>query len=64
MDDMIDPLGDRVMKNVPPISRYPLSRDKLWHISGRELLGKNGCQICIIVLCVELGYRSWPTDSS
>jgi len=36
MDDMIDPLGDRVMKNVPPISRYPLSRDKLWHISSKS----------------------------
>lgn len=37
MDDMIDPLGDRVMKNVPPISRYPLPRDKLWHISSKNI---------------------------
>ncbi len=36
MDDMIDPLGDRVMKNVPPISRYPLQRDKLWHVSAKS----------------------------
>jgi len=28
----VDPIGDRVMKNVPPISRWPLTRDKLWHI--------------------------------
>ena len=33
---MIDPMGDRVMKNVPPISRYPLTRDKLWHISSKN----------------------------
>jgi len=27
MDDLIDPLGDRVMKNVPPIARLPLTRE-------------------------------------
>jgi len=27
MDDLLDPLGDRVMKNVPPIARLPLTRE-------------------------------------
>ena len=35
MDDLLDPLGDRVMKNVPPISRHPLKRDLLWHNSRK-----------------------------
>ena len=33
----LDPLGDRVMKNVPPISRWPLQRDKLWHVPRKNL---------------------------
>ena len=33
----LDPLGDRVMKNVPPISRWPLPRDKLWHVPRKNL---------------------------
>ena len=36
MEDLMDPYGDRVMKNVPPIARFPLSRDKLWHNSGKQ----------------------------
>ena len=35
MDDLLDVLGDRVMKNVPPIARFPLKRDQLWHKSGK-----------------------------
>jgi len=27
MDDISDPLGDRVMKNVPTIARFPLTKD-------------------------------------
>lgn len=26
MDDMLDPYGDRVMKNVPMIARHPLTK--------------------------------------
>jgi len=33
---LIDPLGDRVMKNVPPLSRFPLKRDQLWHNSPKS----------------------------
>lgn len=33
MDNLLDPLGDRVMKNVAQIPRYPLTRDQLWHKS-------------------------------
>lgn len=40
MDDLLDPLGDRVMKNVPPIARFPLKRDQLWHKSGKNLIHK------------------------
>jgi len=37
MEDIGDPLGDRVMKNVPQIARFPLKKDELWHVSGKEL---------------------------
>ena len=36
MEDIGDPLGDRVMKNVPQIARFPLKKDELWHISGKK----------------------------
>ena len=32
MDDMLDPFGDRVMKNVPMIARHPLPRSDLWKV--------------------------------
>ena len=35
MEDLSDALGDRVMKDVPPIARFPLPRDQLWHISSK-----------------------------
>ena len=35
MDELLDPLGDRVMKNVPMMARFPLKKDKLWHSSGK-----------------------------
>lgn len=35
MEDLNDPLGDRVMKNVPPMARDPLIRSKLWHKSSK-----------------------------
>jgi hypothetical protein len=34
MDDISDPLGDRVMKNVPPLARFPLRKEEIWHDSG------------------------------
>ena len=34
MEDLNDPFGDRVMKNVPPLARFPLTREELWHNSG------------------------------
>ena len=37
MEDIGDPLGDRVMKNVPQIARFPLKKDEIWHISGKIL---------------------------
>ena len=30
MEDLGDPLGDRVMKNVPMIARLPLTKEELW----------------------------------
>jgi len=36
MEDIGDPLGDRVMKNVPQIARFPLKKDEIWHISGKQ----------------------------
>ena len=35
MEDLNDPFGDRVMKNVPPLARFPLRKDEIWHESGR-----------------------------
>ena len=34
MDDISDPLGDRVMKSVPPLARFPLKKEEIWHNSG------------------------------
>ena len=34
MEDLSDPFGDRVMKNVPPLARFPLKREELWCESG------------------------------
>ena len=34
MEDLSDPYGDRVMKNVPPLARFPLKREDLWHESS------------------------------
>lgn len=30
MEELLDPYGDRVMKNVPMIARLPLPREELW----------------------------------
>jgi len=27
MDELLDPLGDRVMKNVPMMARFPLKKE-------------------------------------
>ena len=35
MDDLSDPLGDRVMKDVPPIARWPLTEEQLYHNSSK-----------------------------
>jgi hypothetical protein len=35
MDEMLDPFGDRVMKNVPMIARHPLKKDELWKTVGK-----------------------------
>ena len=40
MDDMLDPYGDRVMKNVPMIARHPLQKTDLWKTTG--MLGHIG----------------------
>ena len=34
MEDLNDPFADRVMKNVPPLARFPLKREELWHESS------------------------------
>ena len=32
MESLEDPyLAERVMKNVPPIARFPLTRSEMWH---------------------------------
>lgn len=35
MDELEDPFGDRVMKNVPPMARFPLTKEELWHDSRK-----------------------------
>jgi serine/threonine-protein phosphatase 2B catalytic subunit len=39
MEDIGDPLGDRVMKNVPMIAREPISKEQLWKkkSDGRQI---------------------------
>lgn len=37
MEDITDPLGDRVVKSVPPLARLPLTKDELWHNSGKYI---------------------------
>ena len=36
MDDLSDPCGDRVMKDVPPIARWPLKTADYWHKSSKK----------------------------
>lgn len=38
MEDLNDPFGDRVMKNVPPLARFPLKKEEIWHDSGEYLI--------------------------
>ena len=40
MDDISDPLGDRVMKSVPPLARFPLKQSEIWHNSGEYNIKK------------------------
>ena len=40
MEDLSDPYGDRVLKNVPPLARFPLTREELWHESGEYHIDK------------------------
>ena len=40
MEDIIDPLRDRVMKDVPMPQSIPLSRDKLWYTQGKNILSQ------------------------
>ena len=35
MEDLMDPLGDRVMKNVPMIARAPLKGADLWKTASK-----------------------------
>lgn len=35
MEDMLDPFGDRVMKNVPMIARQPLKKNDLWKTDSK-----------------------------
>jgi hypothetical protein len=41
MDDLSDPLGDRVMKDVPPIARWPLTEEELYHTSSKYSFSLN-----------------------
>lgn len=36
MDDILDPYGDRVMKNVPMIARQPLKKADLWKTGSKS----------------------------
>ena len=43
MEDLGDPLGDRVMKNVPMIAREPLKRDQLFKKKSKKITNKGIC---------------------
>jgi len=36
MDELLDPIGDRVMKSVPMIAAKPLTPKELWKTSGNK----------------------------
>ena len=43
MDELIlDPLGDRVMKNVPMIARSPIKQSELWKKNSKLRSQVNG----------------------
>ena len=46
MEDIGDPCGDRVMKNVPMISREPLTEEQLWTTKSKKsgLMAYIDCQ--------------------
>ena len=41
MDDLVDPYGDRVMKNVPMIASKPITVDELWKKGSKYKLQVN-----------------------
>jgi len=43
MEDLSDPFGDRVMKNVPPLARFPLKKEEIWHQSRKYYSGLVEC---------------------
>ena len=61
MEDLSDPFGDRVMKNVPPLARFPLTRDELWHESSEyptnEALPPGNWNSIVVEEIVVLIYR-------
>ena len=50
MDELLDPLGDRVMKNVPMMARFPLKKEQLWHSSGKYIFNFNFINIKEFIL--------------
>ena len=50
MEDLSDPFGDRVMKNVPPLARFPLKKEEIWHQSRKYL---NTLDECTRINCVQ-----------
>ena len=50
MEDLSDPFGDRVMKNVPPLARFPLKKEEIWHQSRKYY---NTLDECTRINCVQ-----------
>ena len=57
MDDMLDPFGDRVMKNVPMIARHPIARSDLWKVDSKyksNKINQSDCSTTSSVVCFAI----------
>ena len=67
MEDLGDPLGDRVMKNVPMIAREPLKRDQLFKKKSKKSRIKAFAYFLLIFIypnhIFSFHFRGWIRSS-
>jgi hypothetical protein len=47
--DLSDVCGDRVLKTVPPIARFPIKRETFWPRDGKSRIIKNNFIIFLLI---------------